>query len=135
LAAEQGGGVNPVDKNPASTYNVGINGEPMRTFDEISAARRVLDLPETATMRQIKSQYRRLLAKWHPDRCSGADQQEYAARTREIIAAYKVISRYCSEYEYSFAEDVAQRHLTPEEWWLRRFGNAPMWRDEKGVEE
>jgi len=85
----------------------------MRTFDEISAARRVLDLPVTATMREIKSQYRRLLAKWHPDRCSGADQQECAARTREIIAAYKVISRYCSEYEYSFAEDVAQRHLTP----------------------
>ena len=107
----------------------------MQTFSEISAARQVLDLPETATMRQIKSQYRRLLARWHPDRCGGENQEECAARTREIIAAYKVIDRYCSEYEYSFAEDVAQRYLTPEEWWHRRFGNAPMWQDEKGAEE
>ncbi|MBN2060090.1 MAG: DnaJ domain-containing protein [Deltaproteobacteria bacterium] len=40
----------------------------MSKFDEISKARKILELPEMATMAEIKSNYRRLLAKWHPDK-------------------------------------------------------------------
>jgi curved DNA-binding protein CbpA len=38
-------------------------------YQEITAARKLLELPETATMTAIKSKYRKLVAKWHPDKC------------------------------------------------------------------
>lgn len=98
----------------------------MDTFDKISKAREILELPETATMEEIKSNYRRLLATWHPDRCQ-EDNDKCAEMTRNIIEAYQVIMEYCVNYRYSFSEDTVKRNLSPEDWWFERFENDPLW--------
>ena len=99
-------------------------------FREISEARRLLGLPETATMSSIKASYRKLLAKWHPDKCN-EDKELCHQMTQKIIWAYKTIMDYCSHYKYSFSEETIRRHLSPEEWWMDRFGDDPLWSNRK----
>ena len=86
----------------------------------------VLGLAETATMAEIKHHYRSLMAKWHPDRCE-EDPETCRAKTEEIMQAYRVIKEYCDNYQFSFARGEVEKHLSPEEWWLRQFGNGPNW--------
>ena len=102
----------------------------MNKYEEISTARKILELPETATMASIKSNYRKMLAKWHPDRCE-ENQDECTEMTRKIISAYKTLMDYCLQYQYSFSEDTVKRHRSPEEWWMERFGNAAQWVNKK----
>lgn len=98
----------------------------MNKFEKISAARKVLELPETANMKSIKSNYRKLLTKWHPDK-SKEKEDKCTEMTRKIISAYKTIMDYCLEYQYNFSKDTVERHGSPEEWWLERFGRDPLW--------
>jgi len=98
----------------------------MSKFYEISAARKILELPERSTMPEIKSNYRRLLAKWHPDKTK-ENKEECAEMTRKIISAYQTILDYCLKYQYSFSEETVKRHQSPEEYWFERFGNDPLW--------
>lgn len=98
----------------------------MNKFEEISAARKTLELPETATLAEIKSNYRALLDKWHPDKCK-KNKQECEEMTRRIISAYQMVEKYCLHYQYSFSEQTVKRHRTPEEWWFERFGGDPLW--------
>lgn len=94
----------------------------MSKCEAIAQARKRLELPERATLDEIKGNYRRLMQKWHPDRCGG-DPECLEMATR-IGAAYDLILNYCNQYKYSFAEDEVKRHLSEEEWWLDRFSDA-----------
>lgn len=98
----------------------------MKLYEKITKARTLLELQEQATRKQIKANYRRLLRKWHPDRCR-EDRSVCEERTREIIEAYKVITAYCDNYKYSFSEKEAGKYLSQEEWWMERFGQGPLW--------
>lgn len=98
----------------------------MSRYKEITEARELLDLSEQASMEEIKSNYRKLLNKWHPDKC-GEDSDECLEMTTRLIAAYKVIVSYCEQYKYSFTEEAVVRTLTGEDWWLHRFGDDPLW--------
>jgi DnaJ-class molecular chaperone len=98
----------------------------MNTYDKITAARKILELPETATMSSIKTSYRRLLARWHPDTCN-ENKDACVEMTRNIISAYQTIMEYCLQYRYSFSEEVVRRHQSTEEWWFERFGEDPLW--------
>jgi len=102
----------------------------MGLFEDITTARMLLDLPERATMEDIKSQYRELIQKWHPDRCKADKEicQEMAAR---IIAAYRLINTYCKNYEFSFSKEEVSNYLSAEEWWFERFGRSPLWGGEQ----
>lgn len=93
-------------------------------FEEITRARIILELPETATMDDIKFNYRRLIAKWHPDRCT-EDETVCREKTHEIIKAYQVIRHYCQNYQFSFKRQEVEKYISHEEWWLRRFGPEP----------
>ncbi|MFO7559142.1 MAG: J domain-containing protein [Desulfobacterales bacterium] len=95
-------------------------------YQEITDAKIILDLPETATMASIKSSYRRMLARWHLDKCE-ENKDECTEMTRKIISAYRTIMDYCHQYQYSFSEDTVKRHRSPEEWWFERFGDDPLW--------
>ena len=95
-------------------------------YQEITEARKLLELPETATMNAIKSNYRRLVAKWHPDKCL-ENHEICAGMTRRIVAAYQAIMDYCQHYQYSFSEETVQKHLSPEQWWFEHFGDDPLW--------
>lgn len=98
----------------------------MNKYQEITEARKLLELPESATMEEIKSNYRALLAEWHPDRCS-KNKELCNEMTRKVIAAYKTIIAYCNQYKYSFVEEEVKKYLSPEEWWFEHFGNDPLW--------
>ena len=98
----------------------------MNKYQKITEARKLLELPERATMEEIKSNYRKLVNKWHPDRCS-ENSDQCNEMTKKIIAAYNTIITYCNQYKFSFAEEEIKNYLSVEEWWFERFGNDPLW--------
>jgi len=87
----------------------------MANFGEIDEARKTLGLGDTATLKEIKSIYRRLAHRHHPDKhivASGEDVE----RMKKLNRAYKVLMDYCTDYKYSFKEeDVARTYPYEEE--------------------
>jgi len=98
----------------------------MKKYDEITEARKILELPEQATLQDIRENYRRLLNTWHPDKCTEGSAR-CTEMTRKIIAAYKELVAYCHQYAFSFTEEEINKTCTVEEWWFERFGNNPWW--------
>ena len=97
----------------------------MKLYEKITKARTLLEFPEKATKKQIKANYRRLIRKWHPDRCK-EERSVCQERTREIIGAYNLISNYCDNYKYSFSEKETANYLPWEDWWMEHFGQGPL---------
>ncbi len=95
------------------------------THDELKSALRVFGLGERATLREIKTRYRELAMRHHPDRGNGASSEEIY----RVNEANRVILEYVESYSYCFSE---QEYLeqNPEERLRRRFMTDPMW--EKG---
>lgn len=105
----------------------------MNTYQKITAAREVLELPEQATVAEIKANYRKLIRQWHPDHNPSQDPQVGQEMAARIIAAYRTIITFCDQYRFSFARSEIQNYLSDQEWWTERFGNDPLWG--KGEEE
>jgi len=82
----------------------------MANFDEIEEARKLLGLSEEATLKELKSTYRRLAHHHHPDtHSSTTDENE--AMMKKLNRAYKLLLEYCNNYKCSFREeDVARTH-------------------------
>ncbi len=95
-------------------------------YEEIEKAVNVLDLPEKATIKQIKGRYRKLIAKWHPDKCK-EDSKKCKEMSQKIIEAYKIIMNYCNNFEYSFRKEDIKKEMEYEELWAEQFGNDPIW--------
>lgn len=95
-------------------------------YRQIIDAKKVLNLPERASIEDIKSIYRDMLKQWHPDRCGGNDEK-CNEMTKKIVSAYKVIMAYCAQYRYAFTDEEFKRYLTGEDWWVDRFGNDSLW--------
>ena len=100
----------------------------MNTYQEINKARNLLELPQQATLKEIKSNYKSLLYKWHPDKCN-EKKEKCHEMTKKIIAAYKTIMNYCNQYKYSFSKEEIKNYLSESEWWLERFGGDSVWGD------
>lgn len=98
----------------------------MNKYQKITEARKLLDLPERATLGEIKSNYRRLMRKWHPDHCTG-DSEQCRRMAQKLSNAYTVILDYCNNYQYSFSRDEVKNYLPPDEWWHDRFENDFIW--------
>jgi curved DNA-binding protein CbpA len=95
-------------------------------YDRLAAARAVLDLPEEATLSEIKKAFRKKIRMWHPDKV-GEDSPEHANKSRQIIEANKIIMDYADSFKISFAKDTVNRYCSDEEFWWGHFGNDPMW--------
>ncbi len=100
------------------------------TYQELAESRAMLELPEQTTMNNIKTQYRNLLKRWHPDKCQD-NKEKCHEMTMNIIAAYTRIMAYCSDYKISFAREEIREYLSSEEWWFERFGDDPICGGEK----
>jgi curved DNA-binding protein CbpA len=88
----------------------------MANFDEIDKARRLLELGETATQKEIKSSYRRLAQRYHPDKHGDANSERNETMKR-LNGAYKLLMDYCADYKYSFRqEDIARVYLEEEDY-------------------
>jgi len=93
----------------------------MNTFEKIETAINLLELPERATMEQIKMNFRKLILKWHPDKCK--EKPDICTEmTIKITNAYKTIIAYCSQYKYSFTKEEIRNYLSGDEWWQEQFG-------------
>jgi len=99
-------------------------------YHEIEKAVKILDLPERATLRQIKACFKKMILKWHPDQCQ-EDQIKCKEMSQKIIDAYNVLLDYCNNYEYSFKKEDIQKKKTYEELWAEQFGNDPIWGNPK----
>ncbi len=77
----------------------------MANFDEIEEARKLLGLGEAATLKEIRSAYRRLAHQHHPDKHDSADE-ENNEMMKKLNRAYKVLMDYCTDYKYSFREEA-----------------------------
>lgn len=88
----------------------------MANFHEIDEARRVLKLGESATLREIKSAYRKLAHRHHPD-VAGSISRDNDADIKKLNWAYKLLTDYCAEYRYSFQEEAVARTYPDEEEW------------------
>ncbi len=95
-------------------------------YEEINEARLLLGLPERATMDEIRANYKKLMGRWHPDKC-GDDIRKCEEMSKKIIAAYEVVIAYCEEYRFSFSREEVMEHATEEEFWLERFGKDSSW--------
>lgn len=99
---------------------------PKSKYEEITEARKILELPESATMREVKLNYRRLMARWHPDKCKDGEER-CEEKAKEINDAYKIITAYCNNYKFSFVKKEVEKYVTGDEWWFKRFGNDSVW--------
>ena len=85
-------------------------------FDEIDEARKLFGLGEAATLNEIKSAYRRLAHRHHPDKQIVASEED-VERMKKLNRAYKVLMDYCTDYKYSFKEeDIARTYPSEEDW-------------------
>ena len=85
-------------------------------YEEIDEARKILELGESATLREIKDAYRRLALKYHPDRSE--DKKDAEEMFKKITAAHDIIMAYCAAYRYSFkkrdVEESADKEIDEE---------------------
>ena len=92
----------------------------MANFNEIEEARKLLELGEAATLKEIKRAYRTLAHRYHPDKHSNAPGEQAEETMKRLNWAYKLLIEYCTNYKYSFREeDVARTYANDE--YLRTF--------------
>ncbi len=81
----------------------------MADFKEIDEARKLLGLPESATLEEIKKAYRRLAVETHPDTCSEKDHQGCEDMFKKITRAKEILLDYCAGYKYPFTKADAEK--------------------------
>lgn len=95
-------------------------------YQRITSARAVLGVPEEAAWGEIEGRFKALLKEWHPDH-GRAPPEECHRRTQSILEAYRVMREYCTGYRFVFTRQEVEKYLSPEEWWVKRFGCDPTW--------
>ena len=88
----------------------------MANFNEIEEARKLLGLGEAATLKEIKSAYRTLSHRHHPDKLGSAAGEENGEVMKRLNWAYKLLMDYCDNYNYSFKENDIARTYSYEEY-------------------
>lgn len=99
------------------------------TYEQLREAKALLELPDQASMDDIRRGYHRLLKRWHPD-VVAADRELCQQKTAALNRAYATLRAYCQRYRFSFSREEAQQNMPAEEWWRERFGVAPVWQDD-----
>ena len=98
----------------------------MANFIEIDEARKILGLGDAATLNEIKSAYRRLAYRYHPDK-HGSTNEENDVMMKKLNRAYQLLLDYCSDYKYSFGEEDIGRTYPHEEYmrkWRENWFNS-----------
>jgi len=68
----------------------------------------ILEVPKDADAKAIKSAYRKMALKWHPDKHT-SDKEEAEQRFREVAEAYEVLSDPERRRQYDHGGDVHQQ--------------------------
>ncbi len=86
------------------------------THDELKAALRIFGLGERATLEEIKTRYRELARRHHPDGGNGTNPEEIY----RVVEADRIIMTYVESYSYCFSEREYLEQ-NPEEQLRRQF--------------
>ncbi len=97
-----------------------------KEWQKISEAGKLLGLREEATLAEIKEAYRRKAKKNHPDLVNGEGRQQNRSM-QEITAAYQTLLAYCTNYSFPLVRPENDEEVDPEDWWMDRFGQDPLW--------
>ena len=81
----------------------------MIRFGDVDEARKILGLGGMATFGEIKSAYRRLSLKYHPDKCADEDRKRCEGMFKRVNRANRILMSYCASYRYSFAEEDVKK--------------------------
>ncbi|HSH12274.1 MAG TPA: J domain-containing protein [Desulfurivibrionaceae bacterium] len=98
--------------------------------ERLRAARELLGLDSYASLEEIKLAYRRKAKAHHPDLSEARAEAEERIEMHRLTEAYRVLTDYC--FNYRIPLEPTEEPLDDEEWWLRRFGNDPLWGKGKG---
>lgn len=80
----------PPRSKPKSSYAKNINGKRINRKE----ACRILELSKNATLEEIKTAFRRLARKWHPDKNKNPEENDkFTMKFQEINGAYDVLSK------------------------------------------
>jgi len=95
----------------------------MADFKQIDDARKILGLDEIATLEEIRTSYRKLALKYHPDKCKGKKKRRCEEMFKKISHAKDILINYCAGYKYSFKEKDVKRNAMDKVFYehLKRF--------------
>lgn len=97
-------------------------------WEEIFQAKELLGLGERATLGEIKRSYRKQCKANHPD-LVGNDRAK-GELMRKLTRAYDLLTNHCDQFEIPLIP-VDGETLDPEDWWMDRFGQDPLWAKQK----
>lgn len=75
----------------------------------------ILGVCENASLKEIKSAYRKLAREYHPDMVEEAEKKLAEERFKEISEAYQILSDFKRRYEYRAASRKSQRNAYRED--------------------
>ncbi len=84
----------------------------MSMFEKIDNARKILGLGEEATIDEIKSAYKDLSLKYHPDRCKEKNKEKCEEMIRKLNEAMEILLNYCVNYRISFKKEDVKKNIT-----------------------
>lgn len=94
----------------------------MPPYEAVIKAKTLLGLHDKATLSEIKTRYKAMMHRWHPDK-HPEDPDTATAMSAKINEAYKTLLEYVKHYEYRLDEAyLKEACLSPQEWWEKRFG-------------
>jgi len=94
----------------------------MPPYESVLKAKTLLGLHDKATLPEIKTRYKSMMQRWHPDK-HPEDPETANSMSARINDAYKTLLEYVKHYEYRLDEPyLKQTCLTPHEWWVQKFG-------------
>jgi len=82
--------------------------------DEIRVALEVLNLPPLVSLKEIRSRYRTLSKKYHPD------INKENSKMVEINEAYALLKAYAENFRFTFSDEEIQKQF-PESAHARKF--------------
>lgn len=92
------------------------------TYEDLEAALEVFDLPERASLKELKARHKSMVRRHHAD---GGSQPDSEAM-RSINAAYRLLMDYCNSYRFSFTREEFYRQ-DPEARLRDQFGEDFLW--------
>jgi hypothetical protein len=91
-----------------SSYDV--FGHKLKEPPQLTMARNILGLGRNASDESIKSAYRKLLARWHPDHNQG-NEKEAETKSQMYISAYRMLTEEKSKVEEEFTNELQRPFL------------------------
>ncbi len=92
--------------------------------DQIERSLKVIGLPGSATLQDLKTAYRSLALQYHPDRCPEEAIAECHEKMVAINRAYHLLLSNPESWQTEGRSEDAETDYG--EWWRAHFGEGPM---------